>query len=143
MELMETLKALALVAKHFPHASAAVALAFLSDLEERVVEAVKPDLSTFHGQVSHTRTFTKDNGYTFDYRDQKIQAIKEIRGLTGLGLKESKEVADTAHALHKKDAADNVSPAEWNLIDRYHWSREDAKTNRYSEDSYYDDEPPF
>lgn len=36
---------------------------------------------------------------------QKIQVIKELRGLTGLGLKEAKELVDSAPAPIKKGAS--------------------------------------
>ena len=37
--------------------------------------------------------------------DKKINVIKEVRGITGLGLKEAKEMAETAGATVKEGAA--------------------------------------
>jgi large subunit ribosomal protein L7/L12 len=40
-----------------------------------------------------------------EHGDQKIQVIKEVRGLTGLGLKEAKELVDSAPKPVKEGAS--------------------------------------
>ena len=115
---MDTLRTLALVAKHFPQASAAVALAFLSDLEERV-EDVSYDLNTFRGQVGFCRSLTVANGCEWNFWDRKIQAIREIRVVSNLGLREAKDVVDSAIALHNREEGKWVTNEDSIALERY------------------------
>lgn len=43
--------------------------------------------------------------------DKKIQVIKEVRGLTGLGLKEAKELVDSAPSSIAKDVSKEEAEA--------------------------------
>lgn len=77
---------------------------FVKELEEKFgVTAAAVQVATAHsaGQQGSSDTAAKEEKTTFDVilsnvGDKKVQVIKVVREITGLGLKEAKALVDTA-----------------------------------------------
>ena len=64
------------------------------------------------GEAAVEEAPTEFNAVLIDFGDKKIQVIKEVRAITGLGLKEAKELVEGVPAAIKekvsKDEADEI-----------------------------------
>jgi large subunit ribosomal protein L7/L12 len=68
------------------------------------------------GPAAQGATEQKEEKTTFDvilkeFGDKKIQVIKEVRALTGLGLKEAKDLVDGVPKPVKKDVSKDEAEA--------------------------------
>jgi hypothetical protein len=123
--------------------SAIDALAFLVELEGHSAPAIGYNLDTIDGRTAMIQTFTLDNGYPFDYRTHRFQAVKEIRSHTGHGLKASKDAVDLAIAMFRCAEGQQLTPSEWELVDDAYSEREREAGYQYDGSFDYIDEPPF
>lgn len=83
----------------------------VKELEEKFgVKAAAPIMAGQIGGAGPTATEEKEEKTTFDvflssFGENKIQVIKEIRTILPLGLKEAKELVESAPCELKKDAS--------------------------------------
>ena len=83
----------------------------VKDLEEEFgvtaaapVIAVAPDAAGGSAEAVPAEEKTEFNVVLTAYGEKKIQVIKVVRSLTGLGLKEAKDMVDSAPSTIKEDA---------------------------------------
>lgn len=130
------------VAQRITGITLANALGLLEDAQRFLVPPVVFDwqAATLDERAAEARKNEKVMGFL---PDRKIQAIKEIRTVSGLGLKEAKDIADKiqppAYATTPAPIRTTTSPCcgRDEAFGHYTWCY------NYHTSTQFDDEPPF